>query len=794
MLQQLSKSERDKQDPAKWPETMHAEKLLQTLQSAGAFSAEPSELERTEPFVDTQTCWKSEAAGIYRSCDAKGTDQIEAWDTGLKKQDSELQRDSLSKATLQKLALNMGEHDQDAMRPDTENVNTWEEAATLGGIVMANPSPGFSLAHTVATGAPDASAKTPFGKPLNSEQARVVVSIIDHTMRRLQGEELPALRSVVLGEPGVGKSVVIAAVRRHFVSWGLGDIVAVAAYTGKAACIVNGCTLHKLKGGRRKKDLSGTSEAVKKMWRGVKLLFIDEFSMVSLSMLGELALKAMSATGASEPFGDINVAMIGDQHQFEVVAGKCLFHDSDSYQRLRNSDAEAASNLLEHRRTKDCGNFVGNALKTHTRQERHLERIAHAASAAVTQFKLEKVDGKGKNYMLGFELWHDSFTNVHVLEKQVRCADDPEWHNFLKRVRHCYSADELAEQGLGGGVAEIMAKDHAMLSKMVLGNEDRHAREQRWQNAIIITPRNATRMAIGKRRLQALAKRTGQREMVYHAWKHDTTSRGTTVQSVSPHFARICKATNDKEFGCMAELLLVIGGRYQTTENRYTALNHTNGSTGTLAAVLLHPDEPPERSNLGPGEPRVLRFAPTVLLKMDDPKFKKLPGLEEGILPIKPQHRTADVKIPDGLKDLLRSAKGKPQAKIRVRRYNTEIIQAAAIGNMISQGSTYPDRVTPGLISDQAIPRGIVSMQDMYIPLSRGRTAADVALLSAFEIKALQRLRYKKGVKYSTAVSPDLLADVKRLKQCAVIEAGRFDVRIAESNAEHMRNAMDAAC
>jgi hypothetical protein len=67
---------------------------------------------------------------------------------------------------------------------------------------------------------------------LNVKQEAVVRAVLEHYSLTKQGMNPEQLKMAVLGEPGVGKSVVASAISWHFERHGNADWLVVAAFTG----------------------------------------------------------------------------------------------------------------------------------------------------------------------------------------------------------------------------------------------------------------------------------------------------------------------------------------------------------------------------------------------------------------------------------------------------------------------------------------------------------------------------------------------------------------------------------
>ena len=160
------------------------------------------------------------------------------------------------------------------------------------------------------------------------EEQRRAYDIIDmHLQGYLSGMGPPQLRMFIPGEAGVGKSKTVQTVTANFISRGVGAILVKGAYTGIAASAIDGQTLHfiamiPLNGA---KQSAQTIKALETYWHDKHYLIIDEISMVSREMFAKLSniigrARAGQVFSSEEPFGGLNVILVGDFHQFPPVA------------------------------------------------------------------------------------------------------------------------------------------------------------------------------------------------------------------------------------------------------------------------------------------------------------------------------------------------------------------------------------------------------------------------------------------------------------------------------------------
>ncbi|MFA6177822.1 MAG: PIF1 family DEAD/DEAH box helicase [Candidatus Paceibacterota bacterium] len=150
-----------------------------------------------------------------------------------------------------------------------------------------------------------------------------------------QSEALNILKTganvFLTGEPGAGKTHTI----NNFVNYLRACEVepAITASTGIAATHIGGMTIHSWSGiGIRTKldkydlDKIASSEYVCKRVRRTHVLIIDEISMLSTKMLDMVDLVCREIKQNDEPFGGIQVILVGDFFQLPPIVG---MHDNN---------------------------------------------------------------------------------------------------------------------------------------------------------------------------------------------------------------------------------------------------------------------------------------------------------------------------------------------------------------------------------------------------------------------------------------------------------------------------------
>ncbi|POS88195.1 hypothetical protein EPUL_000957 [Erysiphe pulchra] len=130
------------------------------------------------------------------------------------------------------------------------------------------------------------------------------------------------------GSAGTGKSVLMRAIiselkKKYFRE---PDRVAVTASTGLAACNIGGVTLHSFGGiGLGKDDVPALVRKIKRnpkakmRWLKVKVLIIDEVSMVDGELFDKLEGIARAMRNNGRPFGGIQLVVTGDFFQLPPV-------------------------------------------------------------------------------------------------------------------------------------------------------------------------------------------------------------------------------------------------------------------------------------------------------------------------------------------------------------------------------------------------------------------------------------------------------------------------------------------
>ncbi|KAE8741504.1 hypothetical protein FOCC_FOCC012964 [Frankliniella occidentalis] len=169
---------------------------------------------------------------------------------------------------------------------------------------------------------------------LNQEQRDYVVHVCD-TIEKTNEQMLHFLT----GGAGVGKSLVINALYQTLHRLLNADPntnpedpkVLLCAPTGKASFNIGGQTIHslfKLPINQKKiNELSASvSNTLASKIHNLKVLIIDEISMVGQHMLDMIDQRLRHLLKNNKPFGGTSVIAVGDFHQLRPVCAKALYH------------------------------------------------------------------------------------------------------------------------------------------------------------------------------------------------------------------------------------------------------------------------------------------------------------------------------------------------------------------------------------------------------------------------------------------------------------------------------------
>ncbi len=141
---------------------------------------------------------------------------------------------------------------------------------------------------------------------------------------------LKAKNILITGQAGTGKSHLIKKMVSHCER--IRRTCAVTAMTGAAACLINGKTIHSWGSlGVGDKAASFLADKILKSypkkikWQRTKVLIIDEVSMMNSIFFELIEEVARLVRGNDNPFGGMQVVLLGDFYQLPPVGKDCSF-------------------------------------------------------------------------------------------------------------------------------------------------------------------------------------------------------------------------------------------------------------------------------------------------------------------------------------------------------------------------------------------------------------------------------------------------------------------------------------
>lgn len=172
---------------------------------------------------------------------------------------------------------------------------------------------------------------------LNTEQRDYLMYIINH----FKSNSNP-IYHFLSGPAGVGKSVLIRAINQAIIrifrsSAGPseGNEILLVAYTGMAAHNIGGMTTHSafsLAANQGNTSLGMKADTANtfasKLWH-LKLIIIDEISMLSSELLNQISLHLKQIFKSNEEFGGRSIIAVGDFAQLKPVGGSWVFQSKE---------------------------------------------------------------------------------------------------------------------------------------------------------------------------------------------------------------------------------------------------------------------------------------------------------------------------------------------------------------------------------------------------------------------------------------------------------------------------------
>jgi ATP-dependent DNA helicase PIF1 len=169
----------------------------------------------------------------------------------------------------------------------------------------------------------------PRSSPINTSsflvmQQKAYTLVHKHTFKSKQSQQL---LMVVLGTAGTGKSFLINAIRQLFGEHDCSYNLKITAPTRIAAANIQGSTIYSLIPLLQETITGHRLHALQIMIKNIKLLVIDEYSFLSVTVIDKLDchLRKILPHKSNIPFGNLNILLCGDPAQLPPVVGKPLY-------------------------------------------------------------------------------------------------------------------------------------------------------------------------------------------------------------------------------------------------------------------------------------------------------------------------------------------------------------------------------------------------------------------------------------------------------------------------------------
>lgn len=278
---------------------------------------------------------------------------------------------------------------------------------------------------------------------------------------------------LLTGPSGVGKSLLIKLFKNFYANH---RNIAVTSTTGVSALLIGGTTVHSYLGiglgtgsveYLTKKILKNSRS--KQRWKSLETLIIDEISMLSPELFDKLENIARNIKNINNPFGGIQLILVGDFLQLPVVGSddfcfeaktwnKCIDHTIHLTEIMRQSDRDFQDVLNDLR----MGNVSDRAKKLLlSRINVPLENEAgilptkiHTTNVAVDDInerELSKLDAEFYQYDMHIHFYENIYNREDALEKYRKNCLAPDKLQLCKGAQVMLLHNLDLESGLANG-------------------------------------------------------------------------------------------------------------------------------------------------------------------------------------------------------------------------------------------------------------------------------------------------------------------------------------------------------
>ncbi|KAJ5100153.1 hypothetical protein N7532_007154 [Penicillium argentinense] len=352
--------------------------------------------------------------------------------------------------------------------------------------------------------------------PLNVKQRMVVEKVLSDALawaeHPFDSSRRKQMLLCIMGEGGTGKSQVIKAIVTGMDLLHRKKEVILTAPTGAAADNIGGNTYHTSLGISidRSRATSTTRSRIKRLWERKTIIIVDEVSMMDLTMLSMINNHCKMAKSldrnSPEFFGGLPIVIfVGDFFQFSPVRGPALWR----VPRLNKDEDE-----------------------------------------------------------IGQLLWHQ-FTQVIILDEQMRQTEDLSFRDFLLRARS----------------GSLTSNDLSLNSKAITSLAD-----PQLEGAMTVVKRNSIRHMVNRIQMEKFARLRNQRIYIYSAIH--TRTKSTGPGNIRLRADDLLQQPDQGATIPFPGLFLYSTGMPAVIlTNICTALGQVNGAAGTAVGVVVDPSD-----------------------------------------------------------------------------------------------------------------------------------------------------------------------------------------------------------
>jgi hypothetical protein len=357
----------------------------------------------------------------------------------------------------------------------------------------------------------------------------------------------------------------------------------VLAPTGVAAVLVKGHTIMSFFGlipsqPYKRLDVdSGTNtsggaglRAMRDKLEGVKVICIDERSMVSRNLHGKIKTRLEEVIGNNKPYGGVSIIWFGDDAQLPPVKADKLENPVikvKTRQKTKRKPARKKAKVTKgekQRKRKRGEGESGHANEGEEGMDVESDGIEadQEAYIAEAEFDFKGVEA-WKNYFFVGPNMAECKPRVFVLTENVRASGDPELKAILTAIRN-------------GQVTEDMFKKMEARWLQSFGPEEK----KEFVDAMRLVPTNAKRAHINTSAIKNLSLVMTKPVVRVRAVDINERTHRLLGKQVATRTAG----------GLLEALYLCVGMRVITTDNLWVQMGLVNGTTGILLGMYYKQD------------------------------------------------------------------------------------------------------------------------------------------------------------------------------------------------------------